>query len=91
MTTAPTLEDLRQHELVILRRLRNGPLTEFELAFEVTAHSGYSAEQAAELMGDWLGDLQSRGLIWSGKLSNDSGQYIYAAALTRNGRTLVAS
>ena len=89
MTSASTIEDLRQHELVILRRLRTGPLTEFELSSEVSAHSGYTAEQAADLMGDWLEELKCRGLIWSGKLANDAGQYILAAALTRNGRALV--
>ena len=45
-----TLDSSRQHQLVILRRLRNTPLTEFELAREVAEHSGYSTEDAADRM-----------------------------------------
>jgi hypothetical protein len=37
-----TLDTLAQHQLVILRRLRAGPLTEFELAREIAEHSAYS-------------------------------------------------
>ena len=39
-------EKLRQHELIILRRLLHGPLTEFELAREVAESSSWTAEQA---------------------------------------------
>lgn len=85
----PTIEELRQHELVILRRLRAGPLTEFELSAQVAEHSGYSHDQASERMGDWLDELQSNGFVWTGKLFNSSGQYIHAAALTKLGRELV--
>jgi hypothetical protein len=84
-----TLNELRQHELIILRRLRKHPLTEFELTTEVAEHSGYSAEDAAERMETWLGGLKDAGLVWFGKLFNESGQYICAAALTRAGRELV--
>lgn len=89
MTETTTLEDLRQHELVILRRLRAGPLTEFELASEVASHSGFSADQTAERIAGWLEELQASGFIWAGKLFNTNGQYIYAAALTRRGQELV--
>ena len=84
-----TLSSLRQHQLVILRRLRSGPLTEFELAREVTAHSGYSAEQCEENMAGWLEELRFEGLIWSGTLANAEGQTIMAAALTNRGKQLV--
>ncbi len=85
-----TLSQLRQHELVILRRLRAGPLTEFELSQQVAEHSGYSNEQASDKMGAWLESLREEGYIWTGKLFNDSGQFIHAAALTRAGRDLVS-
>ena len=84
-----TIDDLRQHALVILRRLRQGPLTEFELASEVAEHSGYSVEDAAGHMAEWLDDLREQGFIWAGKLNNRNGQWIYAAALTGDGRKLV--
>ncbi len=89
MSTITTIEDLRQHALVILRRLRSGPLTEFELASEVAEHSGYSVDHAADLMSSWLDDLRNEGFIWSGKLYNHAGQCINAAALTGEGRKLV--
>ncbi|MFQ5490622.1 MAG: hypothetical protein ACE5GE_07865 [Phycisphaerae bacterium] len=89
VTQAPTLESLRQHDLVILRRLRQGPLTEFELTNEVAEHSGYSHEQAGSNIGEWLEKLTASGLVWSGRLHNSNGQYILAAALTRQGRELV--
>ena len=89
MSIALTLAQLRQHELVILRRLRGGPLTEFELAREIAEHSGYSVEQAAARIKEWLDDLRDRALIWAGQLTNQSRQAIYAAALTRRGRELV--
>lgn len=85
-----TLSQLRQHELVILRRLRTGPLTEFELAQQVAEHSGHSNEQASDKMGPWLESLKEAGYIWTGKLFNESGQFIHAAALTRSGRELVS-
>ncbi|MCH7808408.1 MAG: hypothetical protein IIB60_04220 [Planctomycetes bacterium] len=84
-----TIDALRQHQLVILRRLRNGPLTEFELASQVADHSGFSAEQCADSMGEWLDELRQEGLIWAGDLSNANGQTILAAALTKTGRELV--
>jgi hypothetical protein len=84
-----TLESLRQHQLVILRRLRNGPLTEFELSFEVAEHSGHGVDQASEKMSDWLDELRDEGLIWAGQLANANGQVIMAAALTRRGQELV--
>ena len=49
-----TLDTLRQHQLVILRRLRHNPLTEFELANAVAGRSGFTEEQAADRMADWL-------------------------------------
>ena len=84
-----TIEALRQHELIILRRLRTGPLTEFELVREVAEHSGYTYEQAADMMGEWLEGLRVDGFVWSGSLSNASEQKIMTAALTRRGRALV--
>lgn len=84
-----TVESLRQHQLVIMRRLRNGPLTEFELASEVAEHSGYSVEQAAERMAEWLDELRKEGLIWAGELQNADDRRLLAAALTSRGRELV--
>jgi hypothetical protein len=84
-----TLSALGQHQLVILRRLRAGPLTEFELASEVAEHSGYTNEQCADNMADWLDALRLEGLIWSGALTNANGQQIMAAALTKRGKELV--
>ena len=83
------IEALRQHQLVILRRLRAGPLTEFELTREVAENSGYSYDQAAESMADWLEELRLEGYIWSGALTNSSNQQLHAAALTKQGRELV--
>ncbi len=80
---------LQQHELVILRRLRDGPLTEFELAGHIADASGYTRERAADMMSDWLEALRGEGLIWAGSLSNSSDQQIMAAALTNRGRELV--
>lgn len=84
-----TLSDLQQHQLVILRRLRGGPLTEFELTHEITAHSGYTEEQCGENIGHWLDALRLEGLVWAGELSNAHGTTILAAALTNKGRELV--
>lgn len=78
-----TLEALRQHQLVILRRLRKGPLTEFELVREVANHSGHTQEQCEEKMAEWLDELRSEGLVWAGALTNANGQKMMAAALTR--------
>ena len=80
---------LQQHQLVILRRLRSGPLTEFELAGEIAGHSGYSIEQCADRMAEWLDELRAEGLIWAGALTNDTGQELMAAALSKRGRDLV--
>jgi hypothetical protein len=82
-------EVLRQHELIILRRLRRGPLTEFELAREVAENSNWSSQEAFEHIKEWLDGLQKEGLIWAGKLHNERGQHIYAAALTRRGQKMV--
>jgi hypothetical protein len=82
-------EVLRQHELIILRRLRNGPLTEFEMAREVAENSNWSAEQAFEKIHAWLESLKDGGFVWSGKLHNAKGQHICAAALTRRGHDMV--
>lgn len=84
-----TIDALRQHQLVILRRLRGGPLTEFELASEVAGHSGHSHESAVDNMADWLEELRVQGLIWAGALTNAEGQSMMAAALTNRGRDLV--
>ena len=84
-----TIESLRQHQLVILRRLRAGPLTEFELVNEVEEHSGYTHEEASESMPAWLAELRDAGLVWSGTLSNSAGQELLAAALTKRGTELV--
>ena len=84
-----TLNDMQQHQLVILRRLRNSPLTEFELASEVAGHSGYTDEAAADRMRGWLEELQQLGLIWMGALTNLAGQQLLAAALAVQGRRVV--
>ena len=84
-----TLDTLCQPELVVVRRLSSGPLTEFELAYEVAAHSGYTPEQASERVAEWLNGLREKGLIWAGVLANRRGQTILAAALTSLGRDLV--
>ena len=84
-----TVNALAQHQLVILRRLRAGQLTEFELASEVAGNSGYSQEQCADNMGEWLDELRVEGLIWAGALSNANGQEMMAAALTARGKELV--
>lgn len=88
MNESKTREDLRQHELVILRRLRGGPLTEFELATQISEHSGYNYDEACDLLPDWIAKLREEGLVWSGQLTNAQGQSILAAALTRVGREL---
>ena len=87
--TTTTLDSLRQHQLVIVRRLRRGPLTEFELAHEVAAASSYGEDEASERMVKWLDELRAEGLIWAGLMYNDAGQEISVAALTNAGRDLV--
>lgn len=84
-----TIDALRNHQLVILRRLRTGPLTEFELANEIAEHSAYTVEQCADNMADWLEELRLEGLIWAGTLTNAEDQQIQAAALTKRGMELV--
>jgi hypothetical protein len=74
---------------VILRRLRAGPLTEFELASEVAGHTSYDVEQCADNMAGWLEELRVEGLVWAGVLTNCDNQRIAAAALTRRGMELV--
>ena len=89
MNATIDIEELRTHELVILRRLRSGPLTEFELAVAVAESTGYTTDDATDFVGDWLMALQALELCWVGKLFNSNGQSIHAAALTRRGRQLV--
>lgn len=84
-----TLDALCQPELVVVRRLSSGPLTEFELAHEVAVNSSYTPEQAADRVAYWLNELREKGLIWAGTLLNKRGQTIMAAALTNKGRELV--
>ena len=84
-----TLDALGQPELVVVRRLSSGPLTEFELAHEVALSSSYTPEEAADRVAYWLDELRGKGLIWAGSLSNKRGQLIMAAALTNKGRELV--
>ena len=86
-----TLDALGQPQLVVVRRLSCGPLTEFELAHEVAESSSYTTEQAADRIGGWLDELKEKGLIWAGTLLNKRGQTILAAALTNRGRELVGS
>ncbi len=83
------LDELCQPELVVVRRLSDGPLTEFELAQEVASSSSYTPEQAADRVAFWLNELREKGLIWAGTLLNKRGQTIMAAALTNKGRELV--
>lgn len=85
-----TLDALGQPELVVVRSLSSGPLTEFELAHEVAVNSSYTPEQAADRVAGWLNELREKGLIWAGTLLNKRGQTIMAAALTNRGRELVA-
>ena len=89
MTANKSIETLRPHELIMLRCLHDGPLTEFELTHEVVQHSGITQETAAESIGEWLESLRDEGLIWMGQLENSNGQRIYAAALTLSGRELI--
>jgi len=85
-----TLDELCQPELVVVRRLSDGPLTEFELAEEVASSSSYTPEEATERVASWLHALREKGLIWAGTLLNKRGQAIMAAALTNRGRELLA-
>lgn len=83
------INSLSSPALIMVRRLRVGPLTEFELASEVACHSSYSPEQAADQLAFWIKELFDQGLIWSGVLSNRRGQNIVAAALTNLGMRVV--
>jgi len=85
-----TLEALSKPELAIVRGLVRGPLTEFELAVELASRSGCTPDHAEALLVQQLQELQKKGLIWAGSLSNSRGQVIMAAALTNHGRKLVA-
>lgn len=82
-------ESLLQHQLVILRRLRDGAKTEFELANEIAEHSGHSVEDASDNLICWLDELREAGLIWAGPMTNDTELVCMAAALTARGRELV--
>ena len=84
-----TIEALSNPAQVVARRLRSGPLTEFDLASEVACHSGYSPEQATEELATWIEELFDQGLIWSGVLSNRRGQHMVASALTNLGKRLI--
>ena len=84
-----TLNALCQPELVVLRRLSSGPLTEFELAHEVAVSSSYTPDQAAARVDSWLNELREKGLVWAGTLLNKRGQSIMAAAITNKGRELI--
>ncbi len=84
-----TIESLSNPALIVVRRLRSGPLTEFELASEVACHSSYSPEQAADQLASWVQELFDQGLIWSGVLSNRRGQHMVAVALSNLGKRLV--
>ncbi|UCE58893.1 MAG: hypothetical protein JSU63_15805 [Phycisphaerales bacterium] len=84
-----TIDCLNQHQLVILRRLREHPLTEFELACEVAEHSGHSVEECSDNMAFWLEELRVEGLIWAGALTNSNDQRMMAAALTKRGMDLI--
>ena len=89
ITRTKTLESLRQHQLVIVRRLLRGPLTEFELAHEVAEASAYTEDEASDRMAEWLEELRAEGLVWAGRMFNVVGQEISVAALTTGGRKLV--
>jgi len=80
---------MRHHQLIILQQLVRGPLTEFELAQAVAQATGFEADIAAEMIPQWLDELRSEGLVWSGMLYNQQEQSIAAAALTNRGRDLV--
>ncbi len=43
-----TIESLSNPALVVVRRWRCGPLTEFKFVSEVACHSSYLPEQAAD-------------------------------------------
>ncbi len=83
------IESLSNPALIVVRRLRSGPLTEFELASALACHSSYSPEQAADQIASGLQELFDQGLIWSGVLSNRRGQHMMAAALTNLGKRLI--
>lgn len=82
-----TIDDLRQHQLVILRRLRNGPLTEFDLSAEVANSSGWDREKAAERISQWLDELAANGWV-AIQIGGENHTY-KVATLTDAGRELV--
>ncbi len=84
-----TIGAMRHHQLTILQQLLRSPLTEFELCRAVAQSTGFGTDVAAELMPQWLDELKSEGLVWTGPLSNSEDQTISAAALTTRGRNLV--
>ena len=84
-----TIESLSNPALVVVRQLRSGPLTAFELASAVASHSSYSPEQATDRLASGLQELFEQGLIWAGVLCNRRGQYMVAAALTNLGKRFV--
>lgn len=87
MTAITTIDDLQQHQLVILRRLRNSPLTEFDLSAEVADSSGWDRENAAERISQWLDELAANGWI---EIQTAGRSYTYkVATLADAGRELV--
>ncbi len=84
-----TFGAMRHHQLTILKQLLPGPLTEFELSQAVSQSTGFGTGVAAEMMPQWLDELKTEGLVWSGSLFNSEDQSITAAALTLRGRHLV--
>ena len=84
-----TIGAMRHHQLTILKQLLRSPLTEFELCHAVAQSTGFGTDIAAELMPQWLDELKSEGLVWTGPLYNSDDQSIAAAALTKRGRNLV--
>lgn len=80
---------LGQHEVVILRRLASGPLTEFELSREVAEASGFSESEAASRMSEWVIVLKNKGMLFAGSLTDMKGTSMIVAALTSEGRKLV--
>ena len=84
-----TIGAMRHHQLTILKQLLRSPLTEFELCSAVAHSTGFGTDVAAELMQQWLEELKSEGLVWTGSLYNSENKAISAAALTTRGRNLV--
>ena len=82
------MDSLSNPAVVVLRRLRGGPLTEFEMARAVSESFRYSSDQAADQLIFWLQELFDMGLVWYGVLSNACGQNMLTAALTKLGKEL---